>query len=134
MKFGIKLTNHPGGGFGLGSKMYWLQEFDLGVIILYNNENAFYSDYSPGKAIGKFLEEFLVKKGVAISFIFRSLIMAQVYGDEERAKLYYSKIGEEDWPPGKQADACIECGECKPKCPQKIEIIDQLKKAHKVLS
>ncbi|NHJ05083.1 MAG: aldo/keto reductase [Candidatus Heimdallarchaeota archaeon] len=71
---------------------------------------------------------------VAISFIFRSLILAQVYGDMERGKLYYSKIGEEDWPPGKRADACIECGECEPKCPQKIEIIDQLKKAHEILS
>jgi len=74
------------------------------------------------------------KEGVAISFIFRSLIMAQVYGDEEKAKLYYSKIGEKDWPPGKQADACVECGECEPKCPQKIPIIEQLKKAHAILS
>ncbi|MHA1504830.1 MAG: 4Fe-4S dicluster domain-containing protein, partial [Candidatus Heimdallarchaeota archaeon] len=71
---------------------------------------------------------------VEISFIFRALIMAEVYGDVEKAKLYYSKIGEKDWPPGKQADACIECGECEPKCPQKIQIIDQLKKAHKLLS
>ena len=71
---------------------------------------------------------------VAISFIFRSLILGQVYGDMKTAKLYYSKIGEKDWPPGKQADACIECGECEPKCPQKIQIIDQLKKAHEVLS
>jgi len=71
---------------------------------------------------------------VAISFIFRSLILGQVYGDMKTAKLYYSKIGEKDWPPGKQANACIECGECEPKCPQKIQIIDQLKKAHEVLS
>ena len=73
-------------------------------------------------------------QGVAISFIFRSYIMAQVYGDMKTGKLYYSKIGEEDWPPGNQADACIECGECEPKCPQKIQIIEQLKKAHEVLS
>ncbi|MHA1127312.1 MAG: 4Fe-4S dicluster domain-containing protein, partial [Candidatus Heimdallarchaeota archaeon] len=71
---------------------------------------------------------------VEISFIFRALIMAEVYGDVEKAKLHYSKIGEKDWPPGKQADACVECGECEPKCPQKIQIIDQLKKAHKLLS
>ncbi|NHK32949.1 MAG: aldo/keto reductase [Asgard group archaeon] len=70
---------------------------------------------------------------VNISFIFRSMIYAQVYGQEERAILHYSKIGEEDWPPGKRADACIECGECEPKCPQKIPIIDQLKKAHELL-
>lgn len=71
---------------------------------------------------------------VAISFIFRSLIYHDVYGDAERAKLYYSKIGQPDWPPGKQADACIECGECEPKCPQKIHIIEQLKKSHKILA
>jgi predicted aldo/keto reductase-like oxidoreductase len=71
---------------------------------------------------------------VNISFIFRAMIFAQIYGDEERAKLYYSKIGEKDWPPGKRADECIECGECEPKCPQKIPIIDQLKKAHELLS
>ncbi len=71
---------------------------------------------------------------VAISFIFRSLIYHDVYGDKERAKLYYSKIGQPDWPPGKNADACIECGECEPKCPQKIPIIDQLKKVHKILA
>ncbi len=71
---------------------------------------------------------------VNISFIFRSMIMSQVYGQEDQGKLYYSKIGTKDWPPGKQADACIECGECEPKCPQKIEIIDQLKKAHEILT
>jgi predicted aldo/keto reductase-like oxidoreductase len=71
---------------------------------------------------------------VNISFIFRSMIMAQIYGDEDRGKLYYSKIGTKGWPPGKQADACIECGECEPKCPQKIPIIDQLKKAHEILT
>ncbi len=71
---------------------------------------------------------------VAISFIFRALIYHDVYGDRERAKLYYSKIGEPDWPPGKNAEACIECGECEPKCPQKIPIIDQLKKSHEILT
>lgn len=71
---------------------------------------------------------------VNISFIFRSMIMAQVYGQEERGKDYYSKIGTKDWPPGKRSDACIECGECEPKCPQKIPIIEQLKKANEILT
>ena len=71
---------------------------------------------------------------VNISFIFRSMIMHQIYGQQDQGKLYYSKIGTKDWPPGKQADACIECGECEPKCPQKIPIIDQLKKSHKILA
>jgi hypothetical protein len=71
---------------------------------------------------------------VNIPFIFRSMIFSQVYGQHDRGRLFYSKIGEEDWPPGKRADACIECGECLEKCPQKIPIIDQLKKAHELLT
>jgi hypothetical protein len=43
-------------------------------------------------------------------------------------------IGKPDQVSGKQADSCIECGECEPKCPQKIPIIEQLKKAHEILS
>ncbi|MHA1186256.1 MAG: serine hydrolase domain-containing protein [Candidatus Heimdallarchaeota archaeon] len=66
-KYGIKLSNHAGGGFGFGSEMYWLPDFDIGIIILYNNENAFYSSYSPSIAINKFLEEYLEKAGVDTS-------------------------------------------------------------------
>jgi predicted aldo/keto reductase-like oxidoreductase len=31
------------------------------------------------------------------------------------------------------ADACIECGECIPKCPQAIPIPDKLREAHELL-
>ena len=34
----------------------------------------------------------------------------------------------------KTAAFCQECGECEPKCPQKIPIIEQLKATHKALS
>ncbi len=71
---------------------------------------------------------------VSISFIFESLQRYQIYGDHESAKRYYSLIGKMPWAPGKDASACVECGECLEKCPQNIEIIDQLKKAHEVLS
>jgi predicted aldo/keto reductase-like oxidoreductase len=37
-------------------------------------------------------------------------------------------------PPEQRASACTECGECEEKCPQKIEIIDSLKEAHKRLA
>jgi predicted aldo/keto reductase-like oxidoreductase len=33
----------------------------------------------------------------------------------------------------KPATACASCGECKPKCPQKIAIMARLKEAHAVL-
>ena len=71
---------------------------------------------------------------VSISFIFEALQRYQIYGDHESAKRYYSLIGKTPWAPGKDATACEECGECLEKCPQNIEIIDQLKKAHEVLS
>ncbi len=71
---------------------------------------------------------------VNIPFIFQTLINFQVYGQEDAAKRRYAKIGKEKWAPGKNAEACTECGECEPKCPQKIPIIDQLKKAHKILT
>jgi hypothetical protein len=34
---------------------------------------------------------------------------------------------------GLAADACIECGECEPKCPQAIPIPEVLKQAHELL-
>jgi predicted aldo/keto reductase-like oxidoreductase len=39
-----------------------------------------------------------------------------------------------DWiKPEGRADQCTECGECEEKCPQQIEIIDWLKKAHETV-
>ena len=38
--------------------------------------------------------------------------------------------GYKNLPPEKQASACIACGACEAKCPQKIEIIKNLKMAH----
>jgi len=71
---------------------------------------------------------------VNINFIFEQLQRYQIYGDQEKAKSYYSMIGKTPWATGKDASACEECGECIEKCPQGIEIIDQLKKAHELLS
>jgi predicted aldo/keto reductase-like oxidoreductase len=71
---------------------------------------------------------------VNISLIFAELQRYQIYGDRESAKRYYSMIGKVPWAPGKDATACVECGECLEKCPQNIEIIEQLKKAHEILS
>jgi uncharacterized protein len=34
---------------------------------------------------------------------------------------------------GQAADACIECGDCEPKCPQSIPIRDVLREAHELL-
>jgi uncharacterized protein len=66
--------------------------------------------------------------GVAIPDIFEIYNDLLMYGDNGRARLFYSWIEEE-----KRAQACIECGECLEKCPQHIEIPDWLKKVHAVL-
>ena len=71
---------------------------------------------------------------VNISLIFAEFQRYQIYGDRESAKRYYSLIGKVPWASGKDATACVECGECLEKCPQGIEIIEQLKTAHEILS
>ncbi len=48
-----------------------------------------------------------------------------MYGDNGRAKMFYSWVEEE-----KRAPSCIECGECLEKCPQHIDIPVWLKKVH----
>ena len=49
------------------------------------------------------------------------------------AKRFYQMIGNSPIAPGKQAPACIECGDCEEKCPQGIPIIEKLKEAHEIL-
>jgi len=71
---------------------------------------------------------------VNIEAIFQSLIRYQIYGQTNEAKRVYTQIGKTRWVPGKNASACVECGECLEKCPQNIPIIEQLKNAHKLLS
>ncbi|MFQ6099153.1 MAG: aldo/keto reductase [Armatimonadota bacterium] len=59
----------------------------------------------------------------------------RVYGLTQYAKQQYKRFGAERWPlDGKNAGACEECGECEPKCPQNIKIIEQLREVHRTLS
>ena len=69
---------------------------------------------------------------VNIKLIFDYLIRYQIYGQED-VKRSYAEIGRARWAPGKNAQACIECGECLEKCPQNIPIIEQLKEADQIL-
>lgn len=69
-------------------------------------------------------------EGVNIPLILQVYNDLHIYGDEKRAKQYYNIFVREEY----RADKCIECGECLSKCPQKIEIIDALKDAHKALT
>jgi len=71
---------------------------------------------------------------VNIPEIFKMMNYFKVYKIEEYARDGYAQIGVNEWVPGTRADACIECGECETKCPQKLPIMDQLKECHDVLS
>jgi hypothetical protein len=64
---------------------------------------------------------------VNIPFIMRSHNLQTLYGFKAQAKNDYNVIGKLPWIKGKKADACTECGECEPKCPNKLDIIQRLK-------
>jgi len=69
--------------------------------------------------------------GVNISECFRLMNLHRVYGLTEPARGRYGGLGEEG---NLGASACVECGQCEPKCPQKIPIAEQLKETHKALA
>ena len=78
--------------------------------------------------------------GVNIPENFRYMNWFKVWGMEKEAKDAYKNLGKENlWTPwngntsGLKADACVQCGECEPKCPQNIPIIDQLEEVAKIL-
>jgi len=71
--------------------------------------------------------------GVNIPENFRYMNWYRVWGLEKEAKQAYAKLSEEGtWTPwagrieGLGAEECVQCGECEPKCPQNIPIIEQL--------
>ncbi len=68
--------------------------------------------------------------GVSIPNIFSIYNGFKMYGDEEAAKRSYNQF----MKPENRADQCVECGQCEQACPQQIEIIDWLKKAHVFLA
>ncbi len=60
-------------------------------------------------------------QGVDIPGNFSLYNMARVYGLTDYAREQYAAM-----EAGKRADACIRCGECEPKCPNSLPIMDQL--------
>ena len=68
---------------------------------------------------------------IPISRIFKIFNYNLLTKLENNAKWQYNIIGNYD--DRFNADKCSECGQCEEDCPQNIEIIDVLKKAHKTL-
>jgi len=74
------------------------------------------------------------EQGVAISEIFRLANLYRVYGAKKTARGHYEGMINQNRENHQPATACIECGQCEPKCPQNIKITEQLKEAHKLLT
>ncbi|MGC8724108.1 MAG: aldo/keto reductase [Acidobacteriota bacterium] len=68
--------------------------------------------------------------GVSIPDVFSMLNTTAMFDSREATSRLYKGILVSR---GLAADACIECGECEPKCPQAIPIIETLKEAHELL-
>jgi len=62
--------------------------------------------------------------GVNIPGNFRVFNAYSMYQDANRARSSYNYLSKND----ADASACIDCGECLPKCPQKIEIPSELER------
>lgn len=70
--------------------------------------------------------------GVNIPRNFTAMNALKVYGLRDHARAIYRHMGP-DRENNMPASACIECGQCEPKCPQHIPIIEQLKETHTAL-
>ena len=66
---------------------------------------------------------------VNIPRVFELMNWRRLYGLEGVAKEYYGGLVKR----GRDAAKCIECGQCEPKCPQKIQIIKQLKECKEAM-
>jgi len=70
-------------------------------------------------------------QGVAIPQILGALALEKVWGLTEAARQRYARANAAKTP-GAPPPACVDCGQCLPKCPQKIAIPDRLKQARDV--
>ncbi len=70
--------------------------------------------------------------GVNIPENFRLMNLHRVYGLTQVARQRYKRFGVDE-PNNLNAGACVECGTCEPKCPQKIPVIEQLKETQRAL-
>ena len=74
---------------------------------------------------------------IDISGNFSAMNSYKVFGLEDHARSQYKRLRNKRKPDGTTVEAwaaaCIECGECEPKCPQNIPIREQLRETHAAL-
>jgi len=73
-------------------------------------------------------------QGVAIPQIFEMVQWHTAFDLKEPARRQYQSLGVGWQKKNKPASECVECGQCEPKCPQKIPISEKLKGAHEILT
>jgi predicted aldo/keto reductase-like oxidoreductase len=81
-------------------------------------------------------------RNVNIPHVFSLMNYHKIYGLTDYAKKEYAALAvpidqrTNNWEKerGLGASACIRCGECEVKCPQRLKIMDQLKETHAALS
>jgi predicted aldo/keto reductase-like oxidoreductase len=67
--------------------------------------------------------------GVEIAQIFEHFNDAKIYDNPRAPRFHYGNLSDDQ-----KADNCVECFECEEKCPQGIAVVENLKKAHALLS
>ena len=73
-------------------------------------------------------------KGVVIPWIFQMVQWYEAFDLKASARKRYGELGHGWHKKNMPASACVACGQCEPKCPQKIAIMQRLKEAHKLLA
>jgi predicted aldo/keto reductase-like oxidoreductase len=72
---------------------------------------------------------------IDIPHLFNMMNNHRVYGLTDHARAAYAEMmAGGGWRKSKDASQCVECGICEEKCPQKLEIVKQLKETHKALA